>query len=61
MEGTRFWLMISARDRAYGRMWHDTLRLVSLMVASEREVVASFLDYLVAVGVHEEPNIASTK
>ena len=62
MEGTRFWLMVSAPERSpYRWMWRDVPRLVSSMTVSEREVIASFFDYLVAAGVREEPDIASIK
>ena len=62
MEGTRFWLMVSAPERSpYGWLWRDVPRLVSSMTVWEREVLASFFDYLVAAGVREEPDIASIK
>ena len=65
MEGTRLWLMVSAPDRAYGSMWRDTLHLVSLMTAAERDAMVAFFDYLLATDdwreESREPNVASAK
>lgn len=42
MEKTRYWLMVTALDRAYGRTWHDTLHLVAQMTPAERQALVAF-------------------
>ena len=62
METTRYWLMVVAPDRAYGRTWRDTLDHVARMTIAERQALAAFFGHLATARVwSEEPDIASAR
>ena len=62
METTRYWLMVAAPGRAYGRTWRDTLDFVARMTMAERQALAAFFGHLATAKVwSEEPDIASAR
>ena len=51
METTRYWLMVTAPDRAYGHTWHDTLHLVAQMTPAERQALVAFFSHLATTSI----------
>ena len=60
METTRYWLMVTAPDRAYGRTWHNTLHLVAQMTPAERQALVAFFRHLATASIwRKDRSIAS--